>query len=46
MYTSKSSKHMSAQIYKLEVLSILESNKDLCEKIREDMTGGISLVFF
>ena len=36
---------MSAQIYKLQVLSILLSDKDLCEKIREDMTGGPSIVF-
>ena len=35
---------MSIQIYKLQI-PFCESDKNLCEKIREDMTVGPSIVF-
>ena len=40
LYSSKSNNYMSTQIYKLQVYPFCESDKNLCEKIREYMTGG------
>ena len=39
------SKHMFTQMYKLYFYPYCESDKDLCEKIREVLTGGPSIVF-
>ena len=43
MYTSQFSKHLSSQVNKF--FPFVESDKDLHDKIRDDMTGGPSIVF-
>ena len=46
MYTSQFSKHLSSQVKKThKFFPFVESDKDLHDKIREDMTGGPSIVF-
>ena len=45
MYFSKSSKYLSAQNINEKFYPFCEKGKDLCQKIREDMTGGPSIVF-
>ena len=45
MYFSKSSKYLSAQNINEKFYPFCENGKDLCQKIREDMTGGPSIVF-
>ena len=45
MYSSESSENMSTQIYIFKFYPFCESDKELCEKIREDMTGEPSIAF-
>ena len=45
MYTSQFSKHLSSQVNKTQIFPFVETDKDLHDKIRKDMTGGPSLVF-
>ena len=45
MYFSKSRKYLSAQNINEKFYPFCENGKDLCQKIREDMTGGPSIVF-
>ena len=44
MYFSESSKYLSAQIINEKFYPFCENGKDLCQKIRKDMTGGPSIV--
>ena len=45
MYSSESSENMSTKIYSFKFYPFCESDKELYEKIPEDMTGGLSIAF-
>ena len=45
MHTSQFNKHLSSQTTNHKYFPFVESDKDLHDKIREDMTGGPSIVF-
>ena len=44
MFSFQSCKHITTQIYKYKFNPFCESAEDLCEKIREDITGGPSIL--
>ena len=44
MLSFKSCKHLTTQIYKYKFHPFCKSAEDWCEKIREDITGGPSIL--